>query len=583
MKQYINNSVRTGIVAMASLLACYSCSDSWDDHYKASSNGTVVDATLYQQMKSDASLSDFIEVIDAAGYKALLDENQLVTVFAPVNGTFNKDSLLSEIKKGESAKELVITRFVKNHIARYNYSSTAEEQDITLLNQKLTTLQSGIVGKDQITTKSVNTICNNGILHVLNSQLPFHANIYESMETDESVSSMYNFLHFYDEDSLDVNRSVYRGVDEDGNRIYVDSVIISTNDLMSNLDAYIDREDSNYVAIIPTNGAYDARLEEVKTYFNYPAAEEDRDSLCDYYSNNFVMNTLFYNNNANLHQEDSIVATTYRKSEPRYLVFYDPFEAAGSESKKHHGPTTEDGILAPGKYFEKVTCSNGTIYKVDDIPTSIYDAFFHPIEIECEYTGLINQDVDEKENGIYTKNCTYSGVTLNNKGLSKNGYLDVQGQGSSQPYVSFNVNNVLSGTYDMYLVTVPLKMGENVAEADSLKPYQFRVNMWYRNATDGTWPSKTNETLKNPEDSKSNNFVSNPEAIDTIFLGTKTFPNCYYASRNVGVMIQVQAYVSSSQLKTYSRRMLLDCLILKPHQEEATEPEESEESSVKGK
>src|SRR5574344_1840885 len=97
MNKNIKISIRTGVVALASLLACYSCSDTWDDHYNATNGGVDVDATLYQQMKSDTNLSDFLEIIDATGYKALLDESQIVTVFAPVNGSFNKDSLLNEI------------------------------------------------------------------------------------------------------------------------------------------------------------------------------------------------------------------------------------------------------------------------------------------------------------------------------------------------------------------------------------------------------------------------------------------------------------------------------------------------------
>ncbi len=557
MNKNIKISIRTGVVALASLLACYSCSDTWDDHYNATNGGVVVDATLYQQMKSDNNLSDFLEIIDATGYKALLDESQIVTVFAPVNGSFNKDSLLNEIANGN--KKLVITRFVKNHIARYNYSSNADKQTVTLLNQKSTTLTDGVVGIDSVKAKSVNTICNNGILHVMNSILPFHSNIYEAMEVDADMDSIYTVLKTYDEDSLDVARSVYRGVDADGNRIYVDSVIINTNELMAHLDGFIQREDSSYLAIVPSNKAYNERFKTVMGYFNYNLHEDERDSLQQYYSNYYTLNTLFYNNNRNVHPDDSLVTTTYSRWNPKYNVFYKPY--------------LEGGILAPGTYTDKVACSNGVIYKVDHFPTSIYDAFFHEIKLEAESTGNINIDEDASGNALYTKTANYSHVSINNDSVSNHACLDVQPIGSSQPYLAYNIPNTLSGTYDMYIVTVPLKLaykyGLSINEVDTMKAYQFRVNMFYRTnkASDSgsSWPTTKSETLKNPAEASSQNFVSDPTRVDTIFLGTKTFTESYYNTNNAGVMLQIQSYVSSGQLKNYSRRMIFDRILFRPH------------------
>lgn len=555
MKKNINKSIRTGILVFTGLLVSYACSDTWDDHYDPNlSTGNVVDATIYQQIKSTNELSDFLEILDKTGYSALLDESQIVTVFAPVNGSFNKDSLLTEIANGH--KDQVITRFVKNHIARYNYSSNTNKQDIMLLNQKKTTLTNGVVGVDSVHAKSVNTVCNNGILHVMNSELTFHPNIYELLELDPDVDSMYTIIKYYDDDSLDVNRSVYRGVDEDGNRIYVDSVMIKANRLMQRLDSYIYREDSNYLVIAPRKSAYNERYQLVKSYFNFNVHEDDRDSLQQYYANYFTLNTLFYNRNANIYDKDSLVTTTYSRWDPEHNVFYKPYE--------------EEGLLAPGSYYDKITCSNGIVYKTDSFPTSIYDAFFHEIKVEAE--GNINIEEDEKGNQSYTKNCNYTYRSDNVHPVSERGYLDVMpATAAAQPYIAYNIPNTLSGKYDIYLVTVPLKYGRSVEDADTLKGYQFRVNMFYRTnkATDtgSQWPKTRNEVLKNPADSlgKDQNFRSDPEKIDTIFLGTVELTECYYRTSKAGVMIQIQSYVSSSEAKTYSRRMLLDRLVLRPH------------------
>lgn len=573
MNKNIYKTIRMGAVAVASLLACYSCSDTWDDHYNAGTDALVVDATIYQQLQAEkAKVSDFLEIIDATGYKALLDETQIVTVFAPVNGSFNKDSLMAEINNGH--KDLVITRFVKNHIARYNYSGNSEVQDVELLNKKFTTLSDGFVSEDSIS--ATETICNNGVLHIMSSMLPFHTNIYELLETETGTDSIYTILNNYDEDSLDVNRSIYRGVDSDGNRIYVDSVIIHTNDLMSRLVGYVHREDSNYTFIAPTNEAFIERLNEARNYFVYNLHEDNRDSLQNFYSNYFTIKPLIFNNNVNLHQDDSLVTTTYSKGDPKYNVFYKPFERGG--------------ILAPGTYTEKVDCSNGVVYLTDTYPSSIYDSFFREIDVECENTGSVNRDEDDKGNALFTRQCNYSYVTINDDQVSHRAYLDVRPSNTSaQPYIAYNIPNTLAGEYDMYLVTVPLSMGVNIMPEDSLKPYQFRVNMFYRtnrpNDVTSNWPTNRSETLKNPKGGS--NFVSDPTKVDTIYLGTTKFTECYYHSAWAGVMIQIQSYISSAQTKNYSRRMLLDRIILMPagqsltalRGKEAREAELAEEES----
>ena len=418
----------------------------------------------------------------------------------------------------------------------------------------------GVVGVDSVHMKKDNTVCNNGILHIMNSELPFHPNIYELLETDPDIDSMYTIIRYYDDDSLDVNRSVYRGVDGDGNRIYVDSVMIKANRLLQRLDSYIYREDSNYLVIAPRKEAYNERYNLVKDYFNFNIHEDDRDSLQQYYSNYFTLNSLFYNRNANIYSDDSLVTTTYSRWDPEHNVFYKPFE--------------EGGLLAPDKYYEKVTCSNGIVYKTDSFPTSIYDAFFHEIKLEAENTGNVNVEEDEKGAQLFTKNCDYTVRTDSiHPGIAERAYLDVMPKtASAQPYIAFNVPGTLSGEYDLYLVTIPLKWGRNLAsEADSTKAYQFRVNMFYRTNketdTGSQWPKTRNEVLKNPADpsGKETNFQSNPEKIDSIFLGTLKFTECYYRTSRAGVMIQIQSYVSTAQTKDFSRRMLFDRLILRPH------------------
>ena len=64
-------------------------------------------------------------------------------------------------------------------------------------------------------------------------------------------------------------------------------------------------------------------------------------------------------------------------------------------------------------------------------------------------------------------------------------------------------------------------------------------------------------------------FTNDPYRVDTIKIGTITFPVCTYANRDASVSIIIKSDVGTktSDLKTYSRNMLLDCIYLKPTEE----------------
>ena len=304
---------------------CYSCSDTWDDHYDANAGG-VSDVSLYQQLSTTDSLSDFCEVVKATGYDEVLNKEQIYTVFAPVNGSFDKAALMAQIEVG--GKETVIRQFIKNHITRYNYSiSEGNNKDLMMLNDKKLAIKGAFVDGKLVSSR--NNLCKNGILHVVHAELPFRPNIYEQLESDTDLSDMYQFLLSYEEDSLDEARSVYRGVDENGNRIYVDSVMIANNKVMNMLDAIINNEDSSYWAIGITNEAYRKRYEQTKSLFNLHSSIVGRDSLQELYANIYTMRDCYFNMNANIHYTDSLMSSTYSKFTPEQNVYYNPFAENG--------------------------------------------------------------------------------------------------------------------------------------------------------------------------------------------------------------------------------------------------------------
>ena len=116
-----------GVFLLAFVMGFFiSCSD-WDDHYEDEAANSS-DLTLWDAIKQRDDLSDFAQVLEntmvfrqhkktSVSYADVLKGGRSFTLFAPVNGTFNKDSLLSLVTtaKGDSAVERF---FIMNHLAQ---------------------------------------------------------------------------------------------------------------------------------------------------------------------------------------------------------------------------------------------------------------------------------------------------------------------------------------------------------------------------------------------------------------------------------------------------------------------------------
>lgn len=577
MSYNIKNIFKAMSVIACGALVFASCSDTWDDHYKSGIPTTEHSyaGTTMQYLEHNAS--DFADVIKAAGLGPKLSSSQVFTLLAPMDGTFNKDSLLDLIQNGKAKQ--VRERFIENHVLLYATSLDNEEKTLSLLNKKK--IQFGTLANDSIGSATVaepNIACNNGIVHLLNGSVRYVPSVFEQIElshenylartgyADEDVVDMYNFLKVYDADSLDERQSVEIGTDSMDNTVYSDSVMIRSNKVLRSLRAYLYREDSTYWAFLPTPEAYKERVDTVKSFFNFNNAlndqEEFRDSVQNYFANYYTMYDFFINRNVNAHYTDSLTTTTYGMSyygayNWKDDVYYKPFEG--------------DGVLT--KATNQIECSNGRVYEFDEVPNTIYDSFFRKIQVEATNGGIVPETNGKSTDWTITNsfNATYN--ALNNDTVS-NGYLYVKEvQQSRNVQLSFKLPNTLSGTYDVYVKLLPYALMDTTDTVEMRKPVQFRANMYEADAKNVISTKETRFT--SPEGGR--NFHSNPFRADTIFLGTYTFKYCYRHTGQVGAYLQLQGYLTTKDRANYTRNMLIDFILLKPHREEATEPEQENE------
>ena len=568
MNTIMKNVSRAGLCVAAVLLAA-ACSDTWDDHYDTVAEYDY-DGTTLEYLANQSELSDFYKIVVATGFDDELSSSQVLTIFAPQNGTFNYDSLVALIDAGNTTG--VLERFVENHVTRYNISIGSSEQEVTLLNEKIVdvgTLSTLLVG--DVSVANANISCSNGVLQELDGYLPYRYNIYEQLEVlndeyiaangeSDSLVSLYNFLLKYDEEELDEDQSVARGLDEDGNTVYVDSVTIHNNDVLTDLDAYLFREDSTYILIYPSVEAYQERVALDAEYFNlnylYSSDEAVRDSMQEYYANYYAMTNLLFNMNDNQHDTDSLFSTSYNRNNWEYNVFYNPYSSGG--------------ILDPSTIQQEIECSNGTIYVVDQYPYSIYDAFYQKIEVEGEETRYLV--TDESYVTASTTTTTYSNSA---DSISNGRYMYISTTASGQTKLAYYLPNTLSGSYDIYIKTLPqsVRVTDSATIASSL-PARYQFTYYERNSS-GEWPSSGTQ-LQNPEDG-TRYFVFDAFNIDTVYIGTIDFTSSFY-NTDAGVMLMLQSYVLTSQRNTYTKELYLDCIILEPTKEsEATDEEDEEE------
>ena len=542
MKTRINNKKWMGLMMAGLFLA--SCSD-WNDHYEGTADAASEGATIWQQMKATPELSDFCDVLEQTkvyrmhkktpvSYADLLSGGQSFTVLAPVNNTFNKDSLLQLVQtvRGDSAVE---KSFVQNHITRSLVSSSPNNAKMLMLNMKHMTMENGLV--DNTPVKLANTKSSNGMFHILQHALPYKHNILEMLCDNPQLTDIGANIMSFNEDIFDPTSSVSNGV-IDGVPIYVDSVVYERNRLLENVGLR-DAEDSTYLVVVPTTEGWREIYNETSQYFLYDKSVEKRDSLQQYYTMSALLEDAVFNMTDQKSIQDSLISVPYlrtnqsfEKGKKVYHVFQKPFE--------------EGGILYGAN---KLDCSNGRIYTTPKWSFKPTDTFFKELRTEGESTWLITHERD----------CSYNIRRQIADSISSGSYLQIiPKSGTSNWELTFRISNTLAGDYDICMVLLP----QSVAGLNNGKPCKFKATINYVDEDNNAQSFNCNNTQ----------FESNAERVDTIVVAEGFhFPTCNYDQNEVKVTVKLQCSILARETSRYSREMYLDCIYLRPRTSKSDE------------
>ena len=525
------------------------CQDEWDEHY-GRTNPLASPESLWEAMKADANLSNFVQLAENTGYNYQFNGDQMFTVFAPTNDCLSLsdiDSLTAAYNEQKARKikdndNSIIKQFLQNHIAMYNQSAlpTGDSVQMTMLNGKYGYLADGTINGVECLTS--NQLYRNGILFTVGDKLPFFANVSESFGIDNELDSVAAFFDKFNVYEFNASQSV-PGEIVDGKTVYLDSVMNLSNVMFNEL-GLINREDSNYWMVVPVDKEWKRLYEEYRTYYNYDNTVPKRDSMQDIMAHKAILQGAIFNMNQQPSPQDSLLSTTYSKWNYRYYKCLSPYAPGG----------VLDGV-------SETTCSNGRMFKTDQWNIDKRTTFFQEIKIEAENSFYQDSVAKCKEpvsiRSVATTNPFYGKV-------SGNSFVEIEPLNIIvTPLIRYTIPNVLSNIgYDIYAVFAPATAADTLA-TDTL-PLRVEFSIQY-NDQDGRLVNPID--MVNDEGSKV--YETRPNVVDTILVASDyKIPTCSYNTNEPQVRLTVEANRGSA--KQYTRTLRLDCIILKPHEEDET-------------
>lgn len=600
-KKRINTILKTGLIGAVVLTAFPACSDTWGDHYDlAEGFQTTATATLWEQIQANGKLTQFAQILEKAHYytdenhrvanytfKDMLNSTQILTVWAPEDGTYDANKWLEMCETNGYA---VQQQFLGNHISLWRKLATGTTADsITMLNSKRIIFDKAKQTFRDIKLDGSTVSAKNGILYTLNGAAPFQFNLYEYIKSNPEVGMLATYISNQDTTYFSSSASTEGPSDENGNPTYVDSVFFTSNRLWSKyyrpmnsewltylegFFAILNAEDSAYAMILPTDQAWQAARTKLSKYYNYADAYINKTE-----ENNGVDEQLHLN-------PDSLRELCLDMDLTSPLVFNikgQPREGIGILTKETFDEkkgqalyllNTIDDTLYSSPIWEKtelfgsrqpVEMSNGLAYTVDqwNFPMSYYKP---DITVECTYSTIFKSEALEGKtvvNTISFNNYVNTWAEETGKIYDEN-YLLLQGYSSAgSPNVEFKIRDlkrdheISSGKYDIYVVMVPYyyQLNEDMREDPTwaLKN-RFESSITYNNG------EKNGKGKVKEKTEKTKVIEYEGQKVDTILLFKDfEFPVSYKNLTDCYPTIQIRDRATASNLKNgYTHALSID-------------------------
>lgn len=566
MNTNIKHKILTGAMLFAAVLFGTSCEDS--EGLKVTPETPFADKTLYEVIKADTQLSDFVEVLDSCGTEcadSLFNQSRVYTLWAPTNGTFDKESIIAEIQAGK--RDEVFQRFIMSHVANHLKAANGtldEDNKILLLNKKVAVFTGDYINGytfagSQLTESNIRVW--NGMLHKLGAPAEYRYSIWEYLLVDSRIDSVANFLYSFNDRQFNPGASIL-GPTVGGEQTYLDSVFTTSNRMLSVYGGVgnIDSEDSSYVVYIPSNEVWTSMVAKASRHFNYdllnpyPQSMDSayRDSLHFHYSRLNVIKYMAFSN-----------------YEQRYVKSPDSIVPAHRDGDRPLFARTQ---LDNSDIILTKDLSNGVLHIVNSSPYSEFELWHDTIVVEAETGNMLlteaNTTTQETKSSGYTRlnrsqvtdqNINKDSIFADTK-ISGRNYLEAVSD-KAQVKLLYKIPGLLSASYKVAVVVVPKNITNELVPAEELLPTKYTFTLTRREASGSTKTLFTSPTQYN-----------DPTRVDTMYLADKsgnpaiiTIPYCELFSssshRDFNITLQV---ASARYAKGYDCSVRIDAIIFEP-------------------
>lgn len=614
--KYMN---KTGIVAMTGMmLGLASCSDFSDYNTAPEDVGNSSYKTLWQNISENPELTDFARVIKEAGYESNLDAPRFFTVFAPINETFNVDSVLQITKTvtdpvtGEEKEVLdtatVVKEFIKNHIVEYNHPINEALDNSTLMSLNTKTHTFTVAGYgDSKFSSLLNLPSSNGVMHMVKGNEGFYTNIYEYLDRVDGCDLFRDYVQQYDIEYIDERNSILGPVIH-GEQTYEYIEYAHRNEVVNRMiNASIELEDSSYTVLFPNDEAWQKSFDRISKDYKYLATTSyvDLESLQGKNTTQGSSSSFKGTEgktDVKIGDPEFLTDSLTKSSMMRNLAFSHGYPR--NDALLSGNGTDKDTLFSANKNYvvsagsveehtvESYKMSNGYVRVVDSIPFQPWDTFEPVIMTRSVgrylnaklsttfYTQLQRDRLLENRDTLfkYVPKFLYErmlGSYVKNDRYFQYVSAEVDNQ-ARQPELDFMLdNNVLSTKYHIYVVTVPDEVvtAEEGVEQPAPKPYYLS---FYLNYTTADNEQKKEQLRLSPDadpswgpveltDSK-HSIVTIPGYVNVIDLGEFEFPISYYRQNAYPslMMCHTKTFATASARNTYHQNLRVAGVYLFP-------------------
>lgn len=533
-------------------------------------------------------------------FKDMLCGTQMMTIWAPENAYLTAEREAELLELAKTSPYSAHQQFMANCIALFRQTtSDGGSIKLQMLNGK-----NMIFDRDnktmygiEIDDNAKNIPATNGTLHALKGVLPFNYNIYEYIKdannaAENDITLFHQYVLNTDTTYFNESGSIQGNPDINGNPTYVDSAYINTNTMffgtkrltttnseknltyMESFGANVVAEDSDFVMVIPTDQAWEKAYNDLKPLYKYAAKYLDNDdgannvvsyrevpdvdSLTNQSINMDIISPLCFN----AHKQPKLAS-----SGPLWTA-QGIMNAADGDLKyilNTYGDTlrTDDTwqktSLWNGK--KQVEMSNGVGVITDEwnFPRKLYQP---NLNIEIGWQSFYSNPA-----AAYNSYSTLNIYSFSKSAATKwdpdtvgsvsfdNFYEVTPKQNTQAPAVSFKLrgtngenqeSEVMSGTYDIYLVCVPdfYKTSSDTIQGDTIR-HRITATLYYNDGVASKGGKEVKAELKRTE-----NVIYEGRKVEAIKLFSDfTFPVSYKNLRYSYPTLTIGTYCSSTEYK----------------------------------